>query len=112
MFEPLGGLHGGREILDRARVRQVAALRHIAHDEMFAHQPFGQPCFSFCKTQSRPKPPRNARTGNRMVFGSPLGDIMQQNREINDIAVNFARTQQLKSDGVFFRGLALLDFGQ
>ena len=47
-----------------------------------------------------------------MVFGSPLGNIMQQNREINDIAFNFARIQQLKGDGVFFHGLALLDFGQ
>ena len=79
---------------------------------MFAHQPFGQACFGLCETQPRPKPPRDARASGRVVFRAALGNIVQQNREINDIAINFARIEQLKRNGVFLRRLALLDLGQ
>ena len=76
---------------------------------MFAHQPFGQPCFGLCKTQPRPKPLRDARASSRVVFRAAFGNIVQQNCEINDIAINVARIQQLKGNRVFLCRLALLD---
>ena len=109
-LHPLQRLHDGGEILDRLAVGQIARLRHRRHDEVHLDQPGDELGLGRVESESRAQPPRDARAGDRMVLDPALGDVVQEQRDVEHGAVlRLDRAHQLarQRDGGI---LAALDF--
>ena len=87
-IQPLAGFHRLGEIAYRARIADIALLRHVGHQQVIAHQPFDGFTFFLCQPQTRRDPAGNLGAEDRMIFGAALADIMQQKRHIQNPAAD------------------------
>ena len=81
-LQPLHGLHHAGEGLDRLRVGEVAALGDGRHQEMMLDEPGRGLGFGRIEAEPRPEPARDAGAGDRMVLGAALGDVVQEQRDV------------------------------
>ena len=101
-LQPLQRLHHGGEILDRFAVGQIARLRHRRHHQMHLDQPGDQLGVGRRHAEPRAQPPRDARAGDRVILDLPLGDVVQEQRDIEHGAVlRLDRAHQLAGQREF-----------
>ena len=86
-LQPLGRLHRRGEILDGLAVRQVARLRHARHHQMLFDQPGDGLGIGGREAKPWAEAPRHARTGDGMIFRAALGDVVQEQRDVEHAAV-------------------------
>ena len=86
--QPLARFHRLGEIGDRARVGDVAFLRHVGHDQMRAHQPFDRLDLFLGEPEPLADRARDPGAEDRMVLLPALADIVQEDRQIEDLAVD------------------------
>ena len=80
-------LHHGGEVLDGLAVGQVARLRDRRHHEVLLDQPGDGLGVGRRQPEPRAEPARDARAGDRMVLDPALGDVVQEQRDIEQRAV-------------------------
>ena len=86
-LQPLGRLHHGGEILDGLAVGEVARLRDARHHQMIFDQPGDGLGLGGGKAEARAEPPRHPRAGDRMILDAALGDVVQEQRDVEHRAV-------------------------
>ena len=86
--QPPDGSHRLGEILYRARVCDIALLRHVGHQKVIAHQPFDCFAFPLCHAQPWGDLARNFGAQNRMILRPSLADVVQQHRHHQGLAID------------------------
>ena len=86
--QPLLGLHRLGEIPHRARIGDIALLRHVRHQQVIPHQPFDGIAFLWLQAQPRTDLARDLCAQNRVILCPPLADVVQQQRDIKNLAVH------------------------
>ena len=79
--QPVGALHQFGETLRRFRVLDVARLGDLGHGQVIADEPGDGVGFGGGQPETRAELARDARTGDRMVLVAALGDVMQEQRD-------------------------------
>ena len=74
--------HAARELGDHLRVIEVFFLRHMAHGEVFADQELHQTRIFASDLVGAAKPAHLHAALDRVVFATPLGNVMEQGRHI------------------------------
>ena len=80
-------MHHRGEILDGLAVGQIARLRHARHHQMIFDQPGDGLGVGRGEAEPRAEPPRHARAGDRMILDAALGDVVQEQRDVEHRAV-------------------------
>ena len=111
-LEPLDRLDAGDEVLDRLAVGQVARLRRHAHQEMVLDQPGDGRGLLGRKAQPRAKPARDLGAGDGMVLGPPLGDVVQEQGDVEDRPLAPKARHQRHRQRVLLLKPALFDVGE
>ena len=109
VFEPFCRLHGCREGLDGLAVGKIARLRGHAHGEVFQHQPLDQVRALLRKAEPWAQAARHLGAGDGMVFPPSLGDVVDQYRDVERLAVldfrqQARRKRMVLTDQVAFDG--------
>ena len=104
-------LHDARERLDRARIGQIAALRDRRHIEMMLDQPGDGLGLRRGESETRAQAARDAGAGERMILLTPLGDVMEKQRHIQD-APRAQGRHQLVGEGMLVLDAARVDFSE
>ncbi len=76
------GLHDLSQRLGRPRVRKVASLSHVGHDQMLLDQPDHALRVSGRKTEPQAELPRDLDARVRVVGAAALGDVVQEGGEV------------------------------
>ena len=108
----LDRLHHGAEVLDGHAVGEIARLGDRRHHEVDLDQPGDGFGLRRRETEPRAEIARDPRAGDRMVLDAALGDVVQEQRDIEQLAVpRLDRAHQLVGElGVL--GAAGLDVGE
>ena len=81
-LQALLGLHDRGQRLGRLRVEEIAALRHVRHDQMPLDEPSDPLGIGGREAQSRTKLAGDLGAGERVIDCASLGDVVQEGREI------------------------------
>ena len=81
-LQPLEALHDGAEVENGLEVVEIAHLRGLAHQQVIADEPGNRFRFRRREAQPRAEFERDALTGDRVVFLPALGDVVQEDRDI------------------------------
>ena len=109
--KPLAGLYRLGKVAHRARVADIALLRHVGHKQVIAHQPFDRFAFLCVQTQPGADAAGKLRAQDRMILGPSLADVVQQKGDIDHSPVDPA-FQDAAGDRQLFDQFAALDLGQ
>ena len=83
-LQPLQRLHDGGEIEDGLAVVEVARLGDLAHGEVLLDQPGDGLGARLVEAEARAQAAGDAGAGDRMVLGAALGDVVQEDRDIEN----------------------------
>ena len=109
--QPLGALHHFDEIEDGLVIGQVALEGGGRHQQVITHQPGDGLGLRGGQAQARAEMLRHFRTQYAVVAAAPLGDVMQQHRDIEHPARQYL-AHQLGRQRMIGRQFAFLDPGQ
>ena len=105
-------LHHRGEILDGLAVGQVARLRHGRHDEVLLDQPGDGVGVGGRQAEARAEGARDPGAGDRVVLDPALGDVVQEQRDVEQRAVlGQDLLHQIVGEREFI-GAAALDVGE
>ena len=85
--ETLGALHDLGEIARRIGVLDIARLGNLAHQKMVAHQPGDSIGFGSRQAKARAEFAGDGFAGLGMILGAALGDIVQEQRHIEQAGI-------------------------
>jgi hypothetical protein len=110
-LQPLEALHHRGEIEDGLPIVEVARLGGHRHQEMMLDEPGDILGLQRRQAEARAKPARDTGARDRVILGPALGDIVQEERDIEDDAV-LDGGQDLARQRVAVGLLAALDLGE
>ena len=77
------------EGLDHFRVVEIFFLRRFGHQQVFLHQPRHQPGVVLAQVVSLAKPPRGLGPQPGMIAPPPLGQVVEQARQIQQLLFGY-----------------------
>ena len=86
-FQPFAALHQGGKIAQGLGIVEVAALGELAHGEVMFDEPGRGLRLGRVEAQPRAKLARDARADDGVILVSPLGDVVNQGRDIERAAI-------------------------
>jgi hypothetical protein len=86
-LKPFAALHQRGKIPECLGVVQVTALREQAHGEVMLDEPSSGLGLGGVQSEARTKLPSDARADNRMILLTPLGDVVQEGRDVKGAAI-------------------------
>lgn len=111
-LQPLDRLHDRGEILDGLAVVEVARLRRHRHGEVVLDQPGDGFRVRRRQPHMRADAPRDAGAGLGMVIRPALGDVVQQDGDIERLAALLQAGHQRMRQRMHLLAIAALDLGQ
>ena len=110
-LQPLQRLHDRGEIEDGLAIVEVARLGDLAHGEVLLDQPDDGVGLRLVEAEARTQAPGDAGAGNGMILGTALGDVVQQDGDIEDGAV-LDVVHELVGERMGLVAVAALDAGE
>ena len=86
--QPFARFHRLGKVAHGAGVADIAFLRHVGHQQMIAHQPFHRLAFLGIQPQPGGNAAGHLRANDRMILGAALADVVQKQRNVDDLAVH------------------------
>ena len=110
-LQPARALDRGGEVAGGARVGQVALLGGVRHQQVVLHQPDHELGVLGVEPEARRQPLGDLGADRRMVASRALADVVQQEREVEHLAVD-AALEDVGGDRQVVDELAALDLGE
>ena len=110
-LQPLEALHDGGEVEDGLAVVEVARLGGHAHQEMMLDQPGDGLGLRRGEAEARAELPGDPGAGDRVILRPALGDVVEEERDIEDDPVLDAG-EDLARQRMRVGRLAALDLGE